>query len=139
MGAQGYDYAGRAIIITESCCNCGVVFGLHEPTYNQRREDGKNFFCPNGHSQHYSETEASRLKKELEKERQRRTWAEQERDNQRAKTIKAQKRTSAFKGEVTKIKKRVHNGVCPCCNRSFQNLKRHMATKHPEKVKAVNR
>jgi hypothetical protein len=22
--------------------------------------------------------------------------------------------------------------VCPCCNRSFQNLRRHMATKHPE-------
>ena len=28
--------------------------------------------------------------------------------------------------------KRVHNGVCPCCNRSFQNLQKHMKTKHPE-------
>jgi hypothetical protein len=22
--------------------------------------------------------------------------------------------------------------VCPCCQRSFQNLSRHMKTKHPE-------
>lgn len=30
--------------------------------------------------------------------------------------------------------KRIHNGVCPCCNRSFVNLQRHMKTKHPEVV-----
>jgi hypothetical protein len=27
---------------------------------------------------------------------------------------------------------RIGNGVCPCCNRSFTNLRRHMTTKHPE-------
>jgi hypothetical protein len=26
----------------------------------------------------------------------------------------------------------VANGVCPCCNRTFQNLARHMAGKHPD-------
>lgn len=38
---------------------------------------------------------------------------------------------SAARGQVTRIKNRVGNGVCPCCNRSFGNLHRHMQTKHP--------
>lgn len=40
----------------------------------------------------------------------------------------------ATKGVVTKIKKRVSKGVCPCCNRSFENLKNHMESQHPEYV-----
>ena len=24
------------------------------------------------------------------------------------------------------------NGVCPCCNRSFENLRNHMHTQHPD-------
>lgn len=32
------------------------------------------------------------------------------------------------------IKKRVQGGACPCCNRHFVQLERHMATKHPEIV-----
>jgi len=30
--------------------------------------------------------------------------------------------------------KRVHRGVCPDCNRSFENLARHMHTKHGVKT-----
>jgi len=43
--------------------------------------------------------------------------------------------SKAIRGELTKLKKRVTNGVCPCCHRSFQNLRRHMATKHPNEAK----
>ena len=43
----------------------------------------------------------------------------------------ATRRMAAAKGELTKMKKRVGNGVCPCCNRQFVNLQRHMATQHP--------
>ena len=30
-----------------------------------------------------------------------------------------------------KFIERTGNGVCPCCKRSFTNLRRHMNTKHP--------
>jgi hypothetical protein len=33
---------------------------------------------------------------------------------------------------MTRIKKRVAAGVCPCCNRSFKDLARHMAGQHPD-------
>ena len=37
-----------------------------------------------------------------------------------------------IENKIEKQLKRIHKGVCPCCNRSFTNLKRHMETKHPE-------
>ena len=42
------------------------------------------------------------------------------------------RKLSASKGQMTKLKNRVKNGVCPCCNRTFVNLLRHMKSKHPE-------
>ncbi len=33
---------------------------------------------------------------------------------------------------MTKVKKRAANGVCPCCNRTFSDLARHMKAKHPD-------
>jgi hypothetical protein len=30
------------------------------------------------------------------------------------------------------LHRRVGNGVCPCCSRSFTNLKRHIRSKHPD-------
>jgi hypothetical protein len=43
------------------------------------------------------------------------------------------KRVAAvYKGKHTQLKKRVANGVCPCCHRSFVALRRHIETKHPE-------
>ena len=38
----------------------------------------------------------------------------------------------ATKGVVTRLKKRAIAGVCPCCNRTFQQLAAHMAHKHPD-------
>lgn len=38
---------------------------------------------------------------------------------------------TAAVGQVTKLKNRVGHGVCPCCNRSFGNLARHIESEHP--------
>ena len=38
---------------------------------------------------------------------------------------------SAQKGVTTRLKNRVQKGVCPCCNRYFAQLQRHMTTQHP--------
>lgn len=39
---------------------------------------------------------------------------------------------AAYKGAATRLKNRAKAGVCPCCNRTFQNLARHMASQHPD-------
>ena len=38
---------------------------------------------------------------------------------------------AAAQGRITQLQKRVQNGVCIACHRSFVDLKRHMASKHP--------
>lgn len=120
-------------LVHERCCRCGVLFGLERG--HQRRlldNPGTSFFCPNGHSQHYvGESEA-------ERERRARTRAEgllaQERaehaDTRRLRNA-AERRLTAQRGATTRLKNRVKHGVCPCCQRTFANVARHMATKHP--------
>ncbi len=48
------------------------------------------------------------------------------------------KRVNALRGVVTRTKKRIANGTCPCCTRTFTNLARHIAAKHPDYVEAVD-
>lgn len=97
---------------------CGRFFGITPRTHEWMREEGGRVHCPAGHSIHYSDTEISQLKNQLARERA-------QHDQTRAALQSAEL-------ETKKLKKRVVNGVCPCCNRSFVALARHMKTKHPE-------
>lgn len=115
----------------ETCCACGIPFFM--PTYHYKRllaNKGESFYCPNGHSMSFTgPTEAQKLKEQLEKVKQEKDKQEQELQNKWLDAL-------GEKYKLEKQLKRIHKGVCPCCNRSFQNLKRHMETKHPEiKVK----
>lgn len=93
-----------------------------------RRKDKRSFYCPNGHSLSYAEGEADTLRKQLEAEKQR---VEMFRLENQAK----ERKLSTLKGQLTKTKNRITKGVCPCCNRSFVQLGRHMQTKHPDYAK----
>jgi DNA-binding XRE family transcriptional regulator len=118
-------YVEGVSLATEVCCNCGMVFAMPEDYQRRRRDDRKNFYCPSGHPQHYAgETEAARLKRELERARQMQDAADA-----RAATA-AQEREQIAKAHK-RMRHRVMNGVCPCCNRTFQNLMQHMKTEHP--------
>lgn len=127
------------------CANCGVTFFIPQSLRDQRQKDAAGFYCPNGHSLSYHENEADRLRKQLkaaqdaaEKERKDKEWHKARQADERAAREATERRLSAQFGENTKLRNRLKNGVCPCCTRSFQNLKRHMATKHPD-FKAVQR
>lgn len=122
--------------VTETCCRdgCGIQFAM--PKYFQAqllKDHSRSFYCPNGHSQYYvGKTELQLAKEETERVRQQLKWAEENAASASKARDKADRRASAAKGVVTKIKRRVGNGVCPCCNRTFQNLMAHMNTKHPK-------
>ena len=123
----------------EDCITCGVTFFVPAEFKARRRVDAVTFYCPSGHSMLYRETEADRLRKQLkaaeakvEQERKDKEWFKQNAASERASREHTERRLSAQFGENTKLRKRVKNGVCPCCTRSFTNLRRHIATKHPE-------
>lgn len=47
------------------CATCHVVFAMPLSLYEQRKQDGKNFYCPNGHSLWYKDNENSRLRNDV--------------------------------------------------------------------------
>ncbi len=112
-----------------TCGKCGIVFGVPDRWFEARREDKTTFYCPNGDPRAYVKSTAEKLKEEKES-MERRLQAELNSANHLR--LVAEK---ALKSEVTKrrkIEKRVANGVCPCCNRTFEDLARHMSTKHKD-------
>jgi ssDNA-binding Zn-finger/Zn-ribbon topoisomerase 1 len=99
------------------CPQCGLIFWVEETYKNHREEDHSTIYCPNGHSLHYpSETEEERLRKLVLQKTKELRDVEGERDN--------------YAKEVARLNKRARAGVCPHCQRHFENLERHMKTKH---------
>lgn len=113
------------------CWRCDVIYGMSETMHERRKADGESFFCPNGHSAAYKETEADKLRRERDRLTQRMAEKDDEIRRQRDLREGTERQLSATRGVVTRIKNRVGHGVCPCCNRTFGDLHRHMATKHP--------
>jgi len=123
-------------LVTETCCNCGMLFAMtadfQAELYKGKTERERSFYCPAGHSQHYlGKSEAQVLKEQLETERRARQRAEQRVAEVRDEVEHERHRADGYKGYAVRLRKRTAAGVCPCCNRSFENLRRHMSTKHP--------
>ncbi len=117
------------------CCDCGVPMALTERTYNAAKENSTyGFYCERGHVQFFMDGEVQRLRKDLERKQKELEWSAQSVKMARELAEQEKRNAAAARGQVTKLKNRVKNGVCPCCNRSFENLKKHMTTKHPEFV-----
>jgi DNA repair exonuclease SbcCD ATPase subunit len=114
-------------LVTEECYSCGVLFAMPQTLREKLLADhSRNFYCPNGHDQHYIGKTDAQLAQERA-ERLERQLANRDED------LRAERAAHrATKGNVTKLRKRVANGVCPCCNRSFANLHRHMENQHPD-------
>lgn len=109
-----------------TCGECGLTFGLEAEYRRQLRYSHQTFYCPNGHARVYrGETEADKLRRELEMSRSNATW-------QRAQREAAERSRAALKGQVTRIKRKVAAGQCPCCRTTFSDLAGHMADQHPE-------
>lgn len=109
---------------TGACPTCGIDIAVPRNWLRVKKEEGGKVYCPNGHSFSYTVTAVQQLTKELESQKQ----ATEFQRNQR---LLAERTAARAKGEVTRIKNRVGNGVCPCCKRTFQNVMSHMKTKHP--------
>jgi hypothetical protein len=119
-------FAMQFFLKQTTCCVCHVAFAFDHNLYDRRRADRESFYCPNGHSQHFTgETDSAKLKRLLDGEVARRESAERMIEHER-------RSKSVYRGKLNALKGRVKNGVCPCCKRSFAQLARHMATQHPQ-------
>lgn len=117
---------------TIACGECGIQFAMPSATLKERQDEAGKFWCPNGHQRVFKRSEADRLRQELEREQQARKRAEELRNASQKEAEDARLQARFARGKLKALKGRVKNGVCPCCQRSFVQLARHMATKHPD-------
>jgi len=127
-------------MITCTCPTCKTVHGISEEIHQtaKARPDEMNVYCPNGHPWVYrkGETELDKMRRERDRLKQDIAYKD-DRIASLFNTVTDTKRSLvATKGHLTRTRKRISHGVCPCCNRSFENLKQHMGTKHPDFYRA---
>lgn len=111
---------------------CGIVYGIDSEYADALRRKAGGYYCPNGHYLSWAESDADRERRRADKaEKNAAYWREDARREARM-AQEARNRERAQKAAKTRLKNRIKNGVCPCCNRHFANLERHIKGQHPE-------
>lgn len=136
-------YVKESVLIVD-CATCSIAFGIPTAFEKRRRRDHEAFYCPNGHANVYGGATADEkaaaqnkqqladTKRQLARERDRSGRLAAQRDQARAEKRAEKAAKTRIKNARDRERARVGNGVCPACNRSFANLKQHMACKHPD-------
>ena len=114
----------RVTITHLECPSCGIPIAITPLQEEGYRAYGKTFYCVLGHTLSFSDTGVKKLQKELSAAQDCTTQAQTARDDAYALLEVEQKKRK-------RLEKRVSNGVCPHCHRTFQNLQRHVKGKHP--------
>lgn len=126
---------GERHVVTQ-CGSCAVWHTVPEIVYEDHKRLGGFHSCPNGHQRGWDKGADA-----IERENTRRERDRLKQDAARLQDEIAAQRERADKAEAAtkRLKKRAAAGTCPCCQRTFSNMSRHMQTKHPEfKAEAVN-
>lgn len=128
--AETMYFSGTLVVTT---CWCGITHGVPQDLYDFQRRQHDNgtrpvtpIHCPLGHTHVPAGTpRTQKLERQLAQERDATALARADRDQ-------AEASARAYKGAATRARRRAGAGVCPCCNRSFKQLARHMRSKHPD-------
>ena len=125
---MAYTFTEETVLIAMECPACGVKYAMPTKLRDKREETGDSFYCVNGHSLSYADSEVKRLRRAVDAKT---AEANRLRDQYFAEQRQHEETQKKLRG----LKKRTAAGVCPCCNRTFSQLGRHMQIKHVEFVK----
>lgn len=124
MTTKTMTYGGTLVATS---CWCGIGVGIPSSLYNEASRVRTGIYCPVGHRFTYTETETDRLKRDLK-------WTKDRAAADRARADQAEASKRAFKGVVTKLRKRTLEGECPICGQHIRDLQRHVNRQHPNEV-----
>ena len=122
---MGYAITQEIKLEILNCCTCDIVFAMPDTMVRRMEDTGGLFYCSNGHPQRFTTSEVQRLRGKLDEQTRAATHMAE-----RAKQAEAAEQKAVR--EIKRMKKRSAAGVCPCCNRTFQQLARHMKAKHAD-------
>lgn len=125
----------NTIVVTWVVVRCGACdtrFKISKELHDDLVRTKQTWHCPVGHVRIFRDGDErdrkiQQLQNELESANSR--AARQESQIRSLKITKGK-----VEAKLRRTETRIHAGVCPHCNRTFQNVARHMRTKHPEKV-----
>lgn len=124
---------GQEFVVCE-CGQCGVIYVVPLVVHQNHFESGGFAHCSNGHGWGWKEgnadrdavrRERDRLKQENARLTGKARTAFATAEDQRRQRVEVERKLKAQSA-------RIGAGVCPCCNRTFSQLSRHMQSKHPD-------
>ena len=121
-----------------NCGECGGTYALSKKYVKKKQEHGGFWTCPYckcGWVYSKEASEVEKLERQLAKQREATEYQRLCKEEVTGERDYFEKSRNGMKGALRKEQKkldRVKNGVCPCCNRHFKNLERHMTGQHPE-------
>lgn len=102
--------------------DCDQSFAMTRDFYDETKRTGQTWYCPKGHPRCWGgDTTETKLRDARARETALRDQLEASIRDAEAQRV-----------ELSRIRQRIANGVCPCCNRSFGNVRAHMASQHPD-------
>lgn len=116
---------------TIACCKCGITFAVPVRLEEYFRKSRERFYCPTGHGQSYTKSTEMILWERAEAAERERDWYQSQAQTAERGRIAQKAQTTKARNELRRVKQRTSAGVCPCCNRTFQDLARHMKGQHP--------
>ncbi len=116
--------------LTVMTCSCGIIYAVPEIWRKEKERNHATWWCPNGCPRHYPG------ESDIEKAKRERTETEQRLQSElnaarHLKLVAERARDKAVK-DKRKVERRVAHGVCPCCNKTFNDLSNHMVTEHKD-------
>lgn len=133
------DYVHIAVGLKSN--GCGHDIAMIRAHYDACVASGRDWFCTVcGQGRHFVvETEATKLRRELDAARQREETIRQQLAENRA---ALQAKTAALAKKKLALKNanlRAAAGTCPCCKRTVRQMAAHISKKHPEFKAKVRR
>lgn len=144
--SEGDKFNADSTLTVVNCATCHITYAIPESLEQSAiahpgdTDRGWKLCCPLGHTWWYvGKTEADKVRDQLKRERAEAEWQRGRAGRMAAERDQALASAKAQKAAKTRIKnsrererQRVAAGVCPECNRTFQNLARHMQGQHPD-------
>ena len=126
-----FTYNGRELFF-DTCPTCKAGHAFPMSLYYSAKANSKiSIVCPHGHEWHYKSQRQIDEEAEVRRERDRLKQMLAQKDDEIGQAVR---QVRAARGQVTRLRNRAKAGMCPCCNRHFVNLERHMASKHSEET-----
>lgn len=93
-------------MITVTCASCAISFGMDDELHAERKKDGSTFYCPNGHKLHFGDNDVTRLERQVYSLQRTIASLERSRDAWMATAKRYDHVARAYKGHLTRLKKR---------------------------------